>query len=128
MNRKSVLVVTKQVSGKSALSDWISAGHPFHVNIVDSDETAIELCHQHQFDMVVVDNTDGNINTGKLHAVLPILQEDITLLQYEGETQMQLEENVKAVFDARKYKRIQQMLMLEPSVSAFSNLPSFSLN
>ena len=128
MNKKSVLVVTNPLRGKNALSEWINVGHPFHLNIVDSDETAIELCHQHQFDMVVVDSTDGNINTRKLHAVLPILQDDITLLRYEGETRMQLDENVKAVFDAKKYRRIQQMLMLEPSVSAFSNLPSFSLN
>ena len=128
MKKKSVLVVTNQLSGKNSLSDWISVGHPFNMNIVDSDETAIELCHQHHFDMVVVDSTDGNINTKKLHAVLPILQDDITLLRYEGETRMQLEENVKAVFDAKKYRRIQQMLMLEPSVGSFSNLPSFSLN
>jgi hypothetical protein len=78
--------------------------------------------------MVVVDATDSNINSRKLHTVLPILQEDITLLHYDGETPEQLNDNVKAVFDAKKYKRIQKMLMLEPSVSAFSNLPSFSLN
>ena len=128
MNKKSVLVVTNQLSGKNSLSEWISAGHPFVVNIADSDETAIELCHQHQFDMVVVDSTGDKINTRKLNAVLPILQEDITLLRYQGETKLQLDENVKAVFDAKKYKRIQEMLMLEPSVGSFSNLPSFSLN
>jgi DNA-binding NtrC family response regulator len=128
MNKKTVLVVSNQLSGKNSLSEWISVGHPFHLNIVNSDETAIELCHQHQFDMVVVDGTDSDINTGKLNAVLPILQEDITLLRYQGETPTELEENVKAVFDAKKYKRIQRMLMLEPSITAFSHLPSFSLN
>ncbi|HET9278769.1 MAG TPA: hypothetical protein VFN95_11290, partial [Flavitalea sp.] len=117
-----------QLKGKSSLNEWLSARHPFELNIVDSDETAIEVCHQYQFDVVVVDDTNDNINTKKLYAVLPILQDDITLLRYQGETRAQLEENVKAVFHAKKYRRIQQMLMLEPSVGSFSNLPSFSLN
>jgi hypothetical protein len=128
MNKKSVLVVSNQLAGKNSLGEWLSVRHPFKLNIVDSDETAIEVCHQYQFDVVVVDDTNDNINTKKLYAVLPILQDDITLLQYQGETRAQLEENVKAVFDAKKYRRIQQMLMLEPSVGSFSNLPSFSLN
>ena len=128
MNKKSVLVVSNQLKGKSSLNEWLSARHPFELNIVDSDETAIEVCHQYQFDVVVVDDTNDNINTKKLYAVLPILQDDITLLRYQGETRAQLEENVKAVFHAKKYRRIQQMLMLEPSVGSFSNLPSFSLN
>jgi len=128
MNKKSVLVVSNQLGEKNSLSEWVSLEHPFHIDIVNSDETAIELCHQDQFDMVVVDYTNNDINTKKLHAVLPILQDDITLLQYEGETRMELDENVKAVFKAKKYRRVQQLLMLEPSVSAFSNLPSLSLN
>ena len=128
MNKKTVLVVTNQLTKQNALSKWIDVAHPFHLDIVNSDESAIELCHQNHFDMVVVDGTDNNINSRKLHTVLPILQEDITLLNYAGETPEQLDDNVKAVFDAKKYKRIQKMLMLEPSVSAFSNLPSFSLN
>ena len=128
MNKKTVLVVSNQLSEKNPLTEWANVVHPFQLNIVNSDETAIELCHQHRFDMVVVDGTDSNIDSRKLQAVLPILQDDITLLQYDGESPKQLEDNVKAVFDAKKYKRIQKMLLLEPSVSAFSNLPSFSLN
>lgn len=123
-----VLVVSNQLSEKNSLSEWTSVVHLFHVNIVSNDEKAIELCHQKRFDMVVVDGTDDNIDSRKLHAVLPILQEDITLLRYDGETPNELEDNVKAIFDAKKYKRIQRMLMLEPSVTAFRNLPSFSLN
>ncbi|MBC7826876.1 MAG: hypothetical protein H7122_03950 [Chitinophagaceae bacterium] len=128
MNKKRVLVVANKLTGENPLGKWTSVLHPFDVNIVNSDETAIELCHQHHFDMVVVDGTDSNIDSRKLHAVLPILQADITLLRYDGETPNELEDNVNAVFDAKKYKRIQRMLMLEPSISAFSNLPSFSLN
>jgi hypothetical protein len=128
MNKKNVLVVSNKLLGNNSLSEWTAVIHPFDVNVVNNDETAIELCHRNRYDMVVVDGTDLEVDSKKLHAVLPILQDDITVLRYEGETVKELEENVKAVFDARKYKRIQRMLMLEPSVSAFSNLPAFSLN
>ena len=128
MTKKNVLVVSNKLLGKNSLSEWTTVGHQYDVNIVNNDETAIEICHQKRFDMVVVDGTDQEVDSKKLHAVLPILQDDITVLRYEGETAKELDENVKAVFDARKYKRIQRMLMLEPSVRAFSNLPAFSLN
>jgi CheY-like chemotaxis protein len=128
MNNKSVLVVSnKQVEG-NALSEWTSIPHPFHINIVNNDEAAIELLHQLHFDMVVVDGTDSNIDGRKLHAVLPILQEDVTVLKYEGESAMELENYVKAIFNAKKYQRLQRMLMLEPAVQASWSLPAFSLN
>ena len=128
MNKKSVLVVSNQLGEKNPLSEWVSARHPFHLNIANSDETAIDLCHLNQFDIVIMDDTNNEINTKKLYAVLPILQDDVILLRYHGDTRTQLDENVKAVFNAKKYRRIQEMLLLEPSVGAFSNLPSFSLN
>ena len=128
MNKRSVLVVSnKQVEG-NALNEWTSIPHPFHVNIVDNDEAAIELLHQIHFDMVVVDGTDSNIDGRKLHAVLPILQEDLTVLKYEGETAKELEDNVEAIFNAKKYQRLQRMLMLEPAVQGSLSLPAFSLN
>jgi DNA-binding NtrC family response regulator len=128
MNKRSVLVVSnKQVEGNT-LSEWTNIPHPFHINIVDNDEAAIELLHQLHFDMVVVDGTDSNIDGRKLNAVLPILQEDLTVLKYEGESAMELENNVKAIFNAKKYQRLQRMLLLEPAVQASWNLPAFSLN
>jgi len=128
MNKKTVLVISNQLREENALKEWTSVVHPFHVDIVNNDETAIELCHQHRFDMVVVDGTDSDIDLKKLHAVLPILQEDVTLLPYQGETAQELQENVEAIFNAKKYQRIQRMLLLEPSIGSFRNLPSFSLN
>ena len=128
MNKKNILVVSNNRQEENTLIQWTSVGHPFHVNIVDNDEAAIELFHQQRFDMVVVDGTDSNINHKKLNAVLPILQEDATLLRYGGETSKELEDNVKAIFEAKKYKRIRRMLMLEPSVNVSWKLPPFSLN
>lgn len=128
MNKKAVLIVSNQLNGENTLKEWASVLHPFHINIVSNDETAIELCHQQRFDMVVVDGTDSNIDSRKLHTVLPILQEDLTLLRYHGESAKELEDHVKAIFNAKKYQRIQRMMLLEHSVGAFKNLPSFSLN
>ena len=128
MNKKNVLIVSNSLGAKNPLAKWTRSVHPFEVNIVNQDETAIELCHIERFDVVVVDETDSTIDSKKLHAVLPILQEEMTILRYEGETVEDLDSNIKAVFNARKYKRIQRMLMLEPSVGSFSNLPLFSLN
>ena len=128
MKKKSILVVSNQLSGANALGEWTGIAKSYGIRIVGSHELAIELCHQHQFDMVVVDATDQLIDNRKLQAVLPILLDDVTILLYEGESVNKLSDNIKAVFDAKKYKRIQQMLMLEPNVGAFSNLPSFSLN
>jgi DNA-binding NtrC family response regulator len=128
MNKKSILVVSNLERKENSLNAWTNNAHPFHINIVDNDEAAIELLHQQHFDMVVVDATDSNIDERKLHAVLPILQEDVTVLGYRGETTKELEENVEAIFNAKKYQRMQRMLMLEPSITVFPNLPSFSLN
>ena len=128
MNKKSVLVVSNPHREETALNAWTGEAHPFHINVVDNDEAAIELFHKQRYDMVVVDGTDDNIDGRKLHAVLPILQKDVTVIHYAGESAEQLEDNVKAVFDAKKYQRVQRMLMLEPSVTVSWNLPAFSLN
>ena len=127
MNKKSVLVVSNKREANS-LNEWTSIAHPFHLNVVDNDEAAIELLHQLHFDMVVVDGTDSNIDGRKLNAVLPILQDDLTVLEYAGESLTELEDNVKAIFNAKKYQRIQRMMLLEPAVQTPWNLPSFSLN
>ena len=126
MNKKSILVVSNQEENNS-LHDWLGDVHPFHVNIADNDEAAIELFHRQHFDMVIVDGTDRNIDDRKLHAVLPILQEDVLVLHYQGETAQDLDDHITAVFDARKYARMQRMLMLDPT-DDFGNLPPFSLN
>ena len=128
MNKKSVLVVLNPQREENSLNAWTGIIHPFHIDIVDNDEAAIELFHKQRFDMVVVDATDSNIDERKLNAVLPILQEDVTVLGYRGETANELEDNVKAIFDAKKYQRLQRMLLLEPSINILPNLPSFSLN
>jgi len=128
MNKKSVLVVSNKQRGANSLNEWTDIAHHFHLNIVDNDEAAIELLHQLHFDMVVVDGTDENIDGKKLHAVLPILQEDLTVLEYAGESLTELADNITAIFNAKKYQRIQRMMLLEPAVQTSWQLPPFSLN
>jgi hypothetical protein len=127
MNKKNVLVVSNQ-QDENSLSSWAGIEHPFHVSHVSTDEAAIELFQRELYDMVVVDGTDESIDARKLQAVLPILQEDVTLLPYKGETVTQLQDNVEAVFNAKRYQRIKRMLMLEPSVPNPLTIPPFSLN
>jgi len=128
MSKRSILVVSTQQNKENALSNWTGISHSFHLDTVSTDEAAIELFHKQDFDMVVVDCTDANIDHKKLNAVLPILQEDATLLTYQGETEKELEDNVEAIFNAKRYQRIQRMLMLEPSVTPSIHVPPFSLN
>src|SRR3712207_6562363 len=105
MNKKNVLIVSNKLDERNPLRKWTEAKHAFDINIVSSDEAAIELCHIDHFDLVVVDGTDDKVDTKKLYAVLPILQDNATLLRYDGETAEELDNNIKAVFNAKKYKR-----------------------
>lgn len=127
MNRRNVLIVTRRQASSASLHEWALIAHPFHVRVVESDEEAIECCHLQQFDVVLVDETDEDIDSKKLHAVLPILQEKVILLRYDGEPAQKLSENVEAVFNAIKYRRILNMIMPEPGDSQ-TPLPQFSLN
>ncbi|MBE7168941.1 MAG: hypothetical protein INR73_00005 [Williamsia sp.] len=128
MNKKSILVVSNQQGEHNSLHDWLSDTHPFHVNTAPNDEAAIELFHRHRFDLVIVDGTDHTINEKKLHAVLPVLQEDVLVLEYQGETSYDLDDQITAAFESRKYARLQRMLLLEPSTDNHWDLPPFSLN
>lgn len=129
MNKQNILVISTLKNGKdNALSAWSNIPHPFHLNVVSTDEAAIELFHHKDYDMVVIDCTDSSIDHKKLNAVLPILQENITLVPYQGETEKELVDNVEAIFKAKKYQRIQRMLMLDSTQDTPFNIPPFSLN
>ena len=129
MNKKRILVVADQWNTHNALHDWLIDTHPFHVNVAPSDEAAIELFHHEHFDMVIVDGTARHIDEKKLYAVLPILQQDVPVLDYQGETSHDLDDQITAVFESRKYARLQRTLLLEPAPERrLWKLPPFSLN
>ena len=126
MKNRNVLVVSGSLTQGSKLKEWSAIAHPFHVNVVATDESAIECCHLRQFDIVVVDGTDESIDGKKLSAVLPILQENVIVLQYEGEEADKLTETIQAIFTARKFKRILSMI-IEPGEKKFE-IPAICLN
>ena len=128
MNRKSILVVSNQQGEPNSLHDWIRDAHPFYVNTAPNDEAAIELCYQQHFDLVIVDGTDRTIDDKKLHAVLPVLQEDVLVLEYQGETSYDLDDQITAAFESIKYARLHSKLLLESFADNQWELPPFSLN
>lgn len=127
MTRKQVLLVSNTKVSSHHLQQWTSLAHSFHLEVVDTDEEAIECCHLRQFDLIVMDKTSLHIDTKKLGAVLPILQDNAVLLTYDGEPAEKLEENIEAVFSAQKYRRILNMILPEPG-DGNQELPQFSLN
>jgi hypothetical protein len=76
-----------------------------------------------------MDYTCPEINSGKLSAVLPILQTEIEIVRYHGEPITELENKIKSCFLKKKAQRIMRFLILDTSApKAWNSLPSFSAN
>lgn len=127
MNKKNLLVVGGHSSLSGGLHEWTKLAHPYHISQVANEEEAIEFCHLQHFDMVLVDSTDSGIDSKKLQAVLPILQDNMVIFQYEGESSDKLSEFIEGIFHAQKYRRILNMILPENNDQK-GELPQFSLN
>jgi hypothetical protein len=128
MNKKQILVVSNQDPGNH-LSNWARNSEIFDFTFAHTDEKAIEIAHLRPFDMVCVDGTDEHIDLKKLQAVLPILQEDVALMQYKGESVDEIGNKVKAVFHRRRNERIKRFMVLDSSETGmWKGLPPFSTN
>lgn len=92
----------------------------------DDHEKAVELSNQQLFDVVVIDQTDADVNARMLTAILPILNAEALLIGYKGETQDELNEKIELAFNMRRIKRMKQLLILDSSTDN-GQLP-FSLN
>lgn len=129
MNTKQILIVSDPNVNEKGLIIWKDLSKNFETTFVNSDERAIEMANRQHFDMVVMDSTCGPIDTKKLTAVLPVLQTEIELVRYEGESFEDLENKIKTVFIKKKTQRIMRFLILDASTPiAWKNLPSFSAN
>ena len=129
MNKKHILVVSNPDTMNKELFEWISTSETFDMTFAEAHEKAIELSHQQLFDMVLIDNTDKEINDKKLKAVLPILNSEALLVGYRGEAAPLLEAKVNQAFYMRKAKRMQQLLILDSFLNDSRNtIPPFSLN
>jgi len=130
MNKKSVLVVSNPETIKPDFLQWISDTDTFDMTFADTQEQAIELSSQQLFDLVIIDKTDAEVNVKKLGKILPILNSEVLLVGYEGESSEKIEEKIRLAFDYRKFKRLQKMMILDSSTHQPRNngLTPFSLN
>jgi len=130
MNKKSVLVVSNPETIKPDFLQWISDTDTFDMTFADTQEQAIELSSQQLFDLVILDKTDAEVNVKKLGKILPILNSEVLLVGYEGESSEKIEEKIRLAFDYRKFKRLQKMMILDSSTRQPKNngLTPFSLN
>ena len=111
------------------LFNWFSTSEAFEMSFAENHEKAIELSHQQLFDMVLIDKTDEEIHDKKLSAVLPILNAEVLLVQYNGENIQILGDKVNQAFDRKKRQRLQRLLILDSSQNkGWPSLPPFSRN
>jgi PleD family two-component response regulator len=129
MSKKKLLIVSDPDKTNTGLLEWSNANNEFEISFASSDEEAIELFQLNNFDLVVADNTAEAIDTRKLTALLPVLQDDAALLGYEGELAGELQTRIERVFYDRKLERVKRFLVLDSSNSgAWNELPPFSAN
>lgn len=115
MNRKNILIVSNPDTMNNELFGWISTTEDFDMSFAQSHEHAIELANQQIFDLVLIDKTDTDVNAKMLKAVMPILNSDTMLVDYDGEEAVMIAEKVREAFEIRKLKRIQKMMILDSS-------------
>lgn len=129
MNKKHILLVSARERLNESLTEWAQQADQYNLSFAHTDEKAIELCHQQQFDLILVDASQKAVDGKKLLAVLPILQDDLLLLNYGGEDAGELTEKIHYIFERRKLERLQRMLVFdEGQPSLWDTLPPFSAN
>src|SRR5215203_910380 len=102
MNKKQVLVVLHPTHKNHNLLQWVTESMLYTTTFASSDEKAIEVFQQQQFDIVVADNTGDDLDLRKLSAVLPILQTEAQLVVYTGESVGELQAKVVAAFNKKR--------------------------
>jgi DNA-binding NtrC family response regulator len=129
MNKKNILVVASQDATNPDLLNWYVNTEQYNLTLAGSDERAIELVQQGSFDLVLADSTDQSIDVKKLGAVLPILDQELQLISYSGESVDLLDEKIHTVFEQKKAERVQRLLILDSSRQPFwQNWIPFSAN
>src|SRR5206468_1114310 len=124
MTKKNILIIKDQID-----NNLDNQPEKYSITVIDSHEKAIELFHQQNFDIVVVEQDLNAIDVKKLSALLPILQDSTVLLSFNGEQTQDLFEKINEVFHAQKLERLKRMLVLDSTTSNGSfGLPAFSVN
>src|SRR4030095_5332827 len=105
MNKKNILIVSNPEKMDKELFSWIERSDAFEMSFAESHEQAIEMSHQHLFDMVLVDANDPEINGKMLKAILPILNAEVLLVGFNSGDADKIDEVIKDAFEWRKLKR-----------------------
>jgi hypothetical protein len=127
-HNKHILIISDP-GLNSVLSGFTAMPGNMQAYFASDEERAIEMANNQHFDLAVIDNTNSYIDNKKLSVILPILLPDIELVEYKGESLMELKEEIQKVFDIQKYQRIKRMLVLDSSSREDINkLPPFSSN
>ncbi|RYZ00287.1 MAG: hypothetical protein EOO11_02135 [Chitinophagaceae bacterium] len=126
MKTNKILIISNKDA--AALGTW-AAADSWEAVFASNDEQAIELAQQQRFEAVVVDDTDGTLHPLKLGALLPILQPDVAVFHYSGESTAALGNRVKAHFVRARNERIRRFLVLDSNAPGdWTSLPPFSAN
>jgi DNA-binding NarL/FixJ family response regulator len=130
MMKKNILLVSDAELLSPGMEEWIAGNEQYEITIVETDEKAIELAHQVLFDLVIIDEKSDEVSATKLNAVLPILHGDVLLVNYQGEEATDLDKQVRALFERRKWDRVRRLLVLDATtpLSEMHSLPPFSAN
>lgn len=124
MTKKNILIIKEQMK-----NNLDHQPEKYTVTVIDSHEKAIELFHQQNFDIVVVEQDSNAVDVKKLNALLPILQDSTVLLSFNGDKTEDLFEKINEIFHAQKLERLKRMLVLDSTATSGSfGLPAFSLN
>jgi DNA-binding NtrC family response regulator len=127
--KKQILVVAQPDELSRQLSGWIAEAVDFELQLTPTDEQAIEMFHQQSFDMVLVDGDSNDPGFRKLKAILPIFQHEVLVISTEAASAEELDEKVKEVFEIRKRRRIQRLLVLDAAETpTWNGMPLFSPN
>ena len=129
MIKKQILVVATANQQNAELLEWTGLENKYQFSFAGSEEKAIEISHQCQFDIAVIDMTTANVDLKKLAAVLPILHDEIALILYKGESAAELESMAQTVFKGKRNERMKHFIILDSSgMNSFHELPHFSAN
>ncbi|RYY60466.1 MAG: hypothetical protein EOO12_15255 [Chitinophagaceae bacterium] len=122
MNTRKILIVSAH---REALERWPSYYEPV---FAETDESAIEVAQRQPFEAIVLDGTDPEVHSAKLRAILPILQPEAALFNYEGAPEATVQADVQEYFRRQRNARIRRFIVLDNAGSDWTVPPEFSEN
>ena len=125
MTKKSILIVsgsnTGQLAGVLDESKFITAQ-------ANSDEAAIELANQRDFDAVLIDVTSELEARTKLNAILPVLQPEIVIVSYNSTNTKDIQLRLLAALKQKRNERMKGFRIMDAQQGPLADLPLFSAN